>query len=316
MAGADAYGRTILFHSPLSDRAWPGALQTALPGFTVRTQPEDVDPADVVAAVVWRHPPGMLAPFANLRLIQVLGAGVDHLWSDDRLPRTVPIARLVDPGLTARMAEYVLAHVLALHRRVPELQRAQRERTWRYLHPTPPEQTCVGILGLGVLGRNCAGILSKFGFTTIGWSRTAKPDLGMTTYVGASGLAEFRQRADIIVLLLPLTSETADFVDAEFLAGIRPGAALINVGRGQLIVDDDLITALDTGRLRHAVLDVFRTEPLPADHAFWAHPGITITPHNSSATNPVTAVAQVAQNVQRVLAGQAPLHPVDPAVGY
>jgi glyoxylate/hydroxypyruvate reductase A len=316
VAIAGAHGKTILFHSPLSDRSWPGALQAALPEFTVHTQPEDVDPADVVAAVVWRYPPGMLARFANLRLIQVLGAGVDHLWSDDRLPRTVPIARLVDPGLTARMAEYVLAHALALHRRAPELRRAQHERAWRYLHPTPPEQTCVGMLGLGVLGRSCATALAKIGFTVMGWSRTPKLGLDMATYAGSSGLAEFKQRADIIVLLLPLTRETGNFIDAAFLADVRPGAALINVGRGQLIVDDDLIAALDAGTLRHAVLDVFRTEPLPADHAFWGHPGITITPHNSSATNPATAVDQVVENVRRALAGRAPLHPVDPAIGY
>jgi glyoxylate/hydroxypyruvate reductase A len=316
VASASAHGKTILFYSPNSDRAWPGALQAALPEFAVRTQPEDVEPDDVIAAVVWRYPPGMLERFRNLRLIQVLGAGVDHLWSDDRLPSAVPITRLVDPGLTARMTEYVLAHALALHRRAPELRQAQSERAWRYIHPTPPDQSCIGMLGLGVLGQSCAKALAGIGFSVVGWSRTGKPDLGFETYSGPAGLATFKQRADIIVLLLPLTRDTENFVDAGFLAGLRKDAALINVGRGQLVVDDDLIAALDAGTLRHAVLDVFRTEPLPPEHAFWDHPKITVTPHNSSATNPTTAVDQVARNVRRALAGEAPLHPVDRAVGY
>ncbi len=311
-----AHGKTVLFYSPTSDRSWPAALQDALPDFTVKTQPQDVDPLDVVAAIVWRHPAGMLQPFTNLRLIQVLGAGVDHLWADDRLPRSVPIARLVDPGLTARMDEYVVMHTLALHRRMPELRRAQSERQWRYIHPTPPEQSCVGMLGLGVLGQSAARALAAFGFRVIGWSRTIKTGLDFPTYGGADGLAEFKRRADIIVVLLPLTPQTEDFIDATFLADVRPGSALINVGRGQLIVDDALVAALDAGTLRHAVLDVFRAEPLPADHRFWAHPGITMTPHNSSATNPKTAVEQVARNVRGAIAGQKPLHPVDPAVGY
>src|SRR5205807_1210187 len=140
--------------------------------------------------------------------------------------------------------------------------------------------------------------------------------LGFETFSGADGLAAFKQHADIIVVLLPWTPQTENFIDAAFLAGLRPDAALINVGRGQLIVDADLIAALDAGRLRHAVLDVFRTEPLPPEHPFWDHPRITITPHNSSATNPATAAAQVAQNVRRAMTGQALLHAVDRAVGY
>src|SRR5262249_55695320 len=288
----------------------------AFPAFSVRTRPEDTDPTDVVAAIVWKYPAGMLQQFANLRLIQVLGAGVDHLWSDPGLPKHVPIARLVDPGLTARMTEYVLLHSLALHRRIPELRDAQRNYTWRYLHPSPPADTCVGIMGLGVLGHSCAAALAGLGFNVIGWSRSGKSNIAVQTYIGAAELSEFKRGADIIVLLLPLTSATENLIDSQFLAGVRDGAALINVGRGALIVEDDLIVALDAGRLRHAVLDVFRTEPLPAEHAFWNHPKITITPHNSSATNPVTALGQIVDNVRRATAGEKLLHPVDPVIGY
>ena len=307
---------TILFYSEASHPSWPAELQKAFPAFAVRTRPEDTDAEDVVAAIVWKYPAGMLQRFANLRLIQVLGAGVDHLWSDPCLPTHVPIARLVDPGLTARMTEYVLLHSLALHRRLPELRSAQSEHTWRYLPPRPPAETCVGIMGLGVLGRSCVSALASVGFSVVGWSRSPKADAGVPTYSGAADLEEFKRRADVIVLLLPLTRATESLIDAAFLAGIRDGTALINVGRGALIVDDDLIAALDAGRLRHAVLDVFRTEPLPADHAFWSHPKITITPHNSSATNPATALGQIVENVHRALAGEKLLNAVDPVIGY
>jgi glyoxylate/hydroxypyruvate reductase A len=307
---------TILFYSEASHPSWPAELQRAFPAFAVRTRPEDVDPEDVVAVIVWKYPAGMLQRFANLRLIQVLGAGVDHLWSDPCLPKRVPIARLVDPGLTARMTEYVLLHSLALHRRMPELRSAQTEHTWHYMHPKPLAETCVGVMGIGVLGRSCVAALTTVGFTAIGWSRSRKTDVGVPSYIGAADLDEFKRRADVIVLLLPLTRATENLIDATFLASIRDGAALINVGRGALIVDDALVAALDAGRLRHAVLDVFRTEPLPAGHAFWSHPKITITPHNSSATNPATALGQIVENVHRAMAGEKLLNPVDPMIGY
>jgi glyoxylate/hydroxypyruvate reductase len=307
---------TILFYSETSDPSWPTELQKALPAFAVRTRPEDTDPTDVVAAIVWKYPAGMLQQFANLRLIQVLGAGVDHLWSDPGLPKHVPIARLVDPGLTTRMTEYVLLHSLTLHRRLPELRDAQCKNTWRYLHPRPPADTCVGIMGLGVLGHSCAAALASIGFDAIGWSRSRKSNVAVRTYIGAAELNDFKSRADIIVLLLPLTSATENLIDSQFLTGVRDGAALINVGRGALIVEDALIAALDAGRLRHAVLDVFRTEPLPAEHAFWQHPKITVTPHNSSTTNPATALGQIVENIRRATAGEKLLHPVDPTIGY
>lgn len=308
--------QVILFHSEVSAQSWPEAIQRALPEFEVKRNLEGVAPEDVVAAVVWKHPPGMLKPLHNLRLIQVLGAGVDHFFSDNQLPEGVPIARLVDPGLTARMTEYVLLHVLSLHRRSHESASAQREHRWEFIYPDPPERTCVGILGLGRLGSACATTLSGLGFRVIGWSRSRKENVPFKTYAGIPELPEFKRQCDILVLLLPLTSETRDLVDEEFLRDVREGAAIVNVARGDLVVDQDLVDALDSGRLRHAVLDVFRQEPLPVEHAFWTHPKIAITPHNSSATNPETAVRQVADNIRRAMAGQMPSNIVDPLVGY
>lgn len=306
----------VLFHSEASDERWPDALQRALPEFEIKRTLVGVAPEDVVAAVVWRHPPGMLEPLSNLRLIQVLGAGVDHFLTDTRLPKGVPIARLVDSGLTARMTEYVLLHTLALHRRSAESAQAQRERRWEFLHPAPPERSRVGILGLGALGLACASTLSTIGFNIVGWSRSPKQNLPFNTFAGNATLPEVLRQCDVLVLLLPLTPETNGLVDERFLGQMREGAALINVARGTLIVDEDLVAALDSGRVRHVVLDVFRQEPLPVNHPFWAHPQITMTPHNSSATNPDTAVVQVARNIRRSVAGLSPLNIVDPRVGY
>ncbi len=308
--------QVILFHSEFSDPSWPDTIQRALPDFDVRRSLDGVAPEDVVAAVVWKHPPGLLEPLSNLKLIQVLGAGVDHFLADDRLPKGVPIARLVDPGLTDRMTEYVLLHTLALHRRLAETDRAQRERRWEFIHPAPPSRSCVGILGLGHLGLSCATALSALGFRVVGWSRSPKPKHKFSTYAGPDQFSGFLRRCDILVLLLPLTPQTRDLVDAGFFENVREGAALINVARGALVVDADLVSALDSGRLRHAVLDVFRQEPLPVDHPFWGHPRITMTPHNSSATNPETAIGQVTGNIRRALSGVPPMNIVDPGIGY
>ncbi|WP_165933819.1 NAD(P)-dependent oxidoreductase [Aquabacter spiritensis] len=258
----------------------------------------------------------MLEPLSNLRLIQVLGAGVDHVLADTRLPKGVPIARLVDPGLTARMTEYVLLHTLALHRRLDMSARAQKDRRWDFIPPAPPERCCVGILGLGQLGLSCASALSGVGFKVIGWSRSRKEGLRFETYAGPGGLSAFRRQCDVLVLLLPLTAQTCGLVDARFLEDVQDGATLINVARGALVEDADLIAALDGGRLRHAVLDVFRQEPLPADHPFWIHPRITVTPHNSSATNPDTALDRITENIRLAMAGLRPLDLVDPGAGY
>lgn len=306
----------ILFHSAASDPTWPAELARAFPDHRVVTTLEGIAPERVVAAILWRYPSGMLQPLRALKLIQVLGAGVDHVVSDDRLPPDVPIARLVDDSLSHSMAAYVAMQAIALHRREPELRRAQAEGRWHYIHPVPPSRACVGVMGLGVLGLACARTLASVGFRVVGWSRAPKQGLDFASFAGNDGLQAFQREVDCYVLLLPMTPATENIVDRDFLARIKPGATLINVGRGGLVDDAALLAALDSGALRHAVLDVFRTEPLPVDHDFWRHPGITITPHNSSGTNPTTALAQIVANVHRALRGETPANLVDLARGY
>ncbi|PWE53716.1 glyoxylate/hydroxypyruvate reductase A [Metarhizobium album] len=307
---------TILFLSDTSNRSWPSALAEVFPGYQIATQLESADPANTIAALVWKHPYGALRHFNRLRLIVNLGAGVDHIVGDPDLPAGVPIVRLVDPGLTDRMSEYVLMHCLSLHRKLPEARIAQSECRWNFMAPTPPDTTCVGILGFGKLARACADLLSRIGFRVVGWKRSPATFGSFDVFDGREGLPLFLSKADIVVSLLPSTGLTRNLLDSSFFHAMRAGAALINVGRGDLLVEEDLLASLDSGHIRHAVLDVFRTEPLPIGHRFWSHPNITVTPHNSSATDPSTALQQVVENIRRALSNDDLLNRVDAEAGY
>lgn len=307
----------LVFASNYDDPiAWRQALVALMPELDMRVWPEIGRPDDVVAALVWKHPPGALRAFPRLKLVINLGAGVDPIFADPQLPQGIPIVRLVDPELTRGMVEYVVLHVLAMHRRMPELAAAQRQSRWHYIHPPDTSLTRVGLMGLGNLGSHAAAMLGRIGFRVSGWSRTPKTLPGIDCFHGRDQLSIFLRDCDIVVCLLPLTAETEDLIDRTLLAQLPAGAAFINAGRGRILVEPDLLAALDSGQLRHAVLDVFRTEPLPAQHPFWTHPGVTITPHNAGASHPRTAAPQVIDNIRRVIAGQAPLNIVDGAAGY
>jgi glyoxylate/hydroxypyruvate reductase A len=307
----------LIFASNSDDPvAWSAALRAVMPELDVRVWPETGDVADVVAALVWRHPDGALNRFPNLKIVINLGAGVDPIFADPHLPRHLPIVRLVDPELTRGMTEYVTLHVLALHRRMPELGAAQRAARWHYVHPADTRRTRVGIMGLGNLGQDAAALLARIGFQISGWSRTPKAVAGVDCFHGRDQLPAFLADCDIVVCLLPLTAATENLIDAAVFGAMRAGAGFVNAGRGRVVVDDALLAALDTGRVRHAVLDVFRDEPLPPAHPFWRHPRVTITPHNATAGYPETAAPQIADNIRRVLAGQPPRNVVDRAAGY
>lgn len=308
---------TLLFKSD-SDRAdgWRHEIRRHRPDLDFRIYPDVGDPAAVRFALVWRPDRGYLRTLPNLKAIFSLGAGVDHLLSDPDLPAHVPVVRMIDPGLTERMTEYVLLHVLRYHRQHPHYAASQRVARWHELPGTDARRTRVGIMGIGVLGSHAATTLATLNFDVAGWSRTPKQVTGVTPFHGRPGLEAFLARTDILVCLLPLTPDTEGVLNADLFARLPAGARLINVARGGHLVEDDLIPALDSGRLAAATLDVFRQEPLPADHPFWRHPQITITPHVASITLPDTAAIPLVENIARVEAGQAPLHAVDPAVGY
>jgi glyoxylate/hydroxypyruvate reductase len=307
----------LLFLSKLDNPVtWSAALKQHLPELEIRVWPDTGDVADIDAAMVWNHPPGELRRYPNLRLILSLGAGVNHVLDDPDLPTGVPIARIVDPGLTAGMVEYAVLAVLRYHRNLDVYERFQREGIWKKL-PIPDTATRgVGILGLGEIGGACAQALSAFGFPVAGWSRTPKTLDGVTGYFGDGGLKAFLARTDILVCVLPLTAATRGIINAEFLAAMPKGAFVINIARGGHIVDADLVAALDSGHIAGATLDVFQPEPLPPEHPFWRHPRITMTPHIASLTNPETAVLPIVENLRRLTIGKPLLNLVDRASGY
>ncbi|MBK7475101.1 MAG: glyoxylate/hydroxypyruvate reductase A [Haliscomenobacter sp.] len=285
-------------------------------GTAVWIYPEIPNPEDVTMAVVWKHPPGSLSQFPNLKLVQSFGAGVEHLLLDPELPEGVPLARIVDDALTLSMRNYVGMAVLAIHKRLDVYLENQRRKVWEQPHPVEwPVR--VGILGMGELGAASAQFLAGMGFEVWGYSQQRKTLPGVTCLSPQeASLAEFAGMINVLVCLLPLTPQTEGILNDSLFRSMPKGSYLINAARGGHLVEADLLRVLDEGWFEGAFLDVFREEPLPASHPFWEHPKIFLTPHSASVTNPDSASKLVAENYRRVMAGQGPLHRVEAEKGY
>lgn len=295
---------------------WVAELKAQLPEVEVRVWPDCPDKAAVDYALVWKPPAGLLATLPNLKVIFSLGAGVDGLLADPALPDR-PLVRMVEPGLTEGMTEYVCLHVLRWHRDSPLWEQQQRDRVWKQSAHVPlARERRVGVMGLGALGSDAAAMLAALRFDVAGWSRSPKDIPGVKGFHGADQLAAFLARTEILVCLLPATAETDGLLDAGLFAGLPRDAVVINASRGQVLVEEDLLAALDSGHLRGATLDVFRTEPLPPDHPFWTHPKVTITPHVAAITQARTGVQQVVDGFRRHRAGQPLVNLVDRSRGY
>ena len=309
---------TLLFVSQIDDpESWVVEITDRRPDLPVRIWPDTGDPAAVLYALAWRPPPGALTRLPNLKAIFSLGAGVDGLAdTPDALPPGVPIVRMVESGLSAGMAEYIVWQVLDWHRHGRVYRSQQADRAWVRHAPLLADERRVGILGLGVLGSNAARMLGAVGFRVAGWSRTEKHLDGVVSFYGAEGLTQIAARSDILVNLLPLTSDTRGLINARLIAQMPAGAVLINAARGAHVVDADVLAALDQGHLAGATLDVFADEPLAADHPFWAHPKITVTPHIAAITLARTGAAAVVDQINRLERGEPLRHVVDPARGY
>lgn len=266
--------------------------------------------------MMWRPVPGLVAQLPQLKAIFCFGAGVERLLANAEIPADLPIVRMVEPGLTEGMAQYVLWQVLRHHRRLWELEEAEREARWAP-HLYPAAWDCkIGILGLGHLGQAAAKALLPFDFQIRGWSQSRKTLAGVESFAGAAELPDFLAGLNILVCLLPLTRETTGILHAGLFAQLAEGACLINAGRGGHLVEADLIPALASGRLAAASLDVFETEPLPMEHPFWAHPRITMTPHNASDTDPVTGLAEVFRQIAAHENGHPFEHVAERSRGY
>ena len=253
------------------------------------------------------------APFTRVKAVLSLWAGVERIVGNPSL--TQPLCRMVDPGLTEGMVEWVVGHALRHHLGM-DRHIVNPGRIWDPTCPPIARERPVTILGLGQLGLACARALGALNFPVTGWSRSPKALPGLACLTGEDGLAAALSTAQILVTLLPRTPATENLLDARRLALLPPGAVILNPGRGALIDDAALLAALDAGRIGHATLDVFRTEPLPPDHPFWAHPRVTVTPHIAADTRAVTAARVLAENIRRGEAGEPFLHRVDRARGY
>ena len=295
---------------------WRTAFAKHLPDLEFRVWPDVGDAGDVEIALVWDPMGEQLLRFANLKLIASLGAGVDHLLAGTTLPDGVPMTRIVDDNLTQGMREWILLYALYCHRRAPEYLALQQAQNWHQLAAPFCHERRVGIMGLGVLGAAAAKLLQEIGFQVSGWSRRQKNLPGIKSYAGAEALDEFLTACEILICLLPLSPATEGIINSRLLAALPEGACLINGARGGLAVEADLIAALESGRLAHAVLDVTREEPLPAENPLWRAPNITITPHVASITNAGSGASLVAENIRRVRAGETPHQLVDPQAGY
>ena len=252
-------------------------------------------------------------PYINTKAVLNLWAGVEGIVGNETL--TQPLARMVDYGLTEGMVEWCVGQVLRHHLNF-DRDVLRTDQAWVPHVPPLARDRRVTVLGLGELGRAVSGALGRLNFRVTGWSRSQRSVDGVTCLAGEGALQKALEGAEIVVLLLPLTSATENLLNAKRLGWLAEGAFLINPGRGPLIDDDGLIAALDAGRLAHATLDVFRAEPLPEGHVFWTHPKVTVTPHVASATRPESSARVIAENIRRGEAGEPFLHLVDRTAGY
>ncbi len=296
--------------------AWWPCLEAALPGERLVRDRSACRAEEIDIALVANPPAGALQGLASLKLIQSLWAGVDRLLGDPTVPATVPLARMVDPAMNRSMAETALWAMLSLQRGFFGYAAQQRQRRWQPHAPVRAGEQTVAVLGLGQMGSCVALTLAAHGYRVLGWRTRGVGLDGVATQAGASALPQVLAQAQVVVNLLPLTAATAGLFSAGTLATMPPGSSLVNLARGAHVVDADLLAALGSGHIAHAVLDVFHTEPLPVDHPFWSHPQVTVLPHVAAPTDPRSAALVVAANVRSLREGGALSHCVDRARGY
>ena len=297
-----------------------GAAVEAAPGLKLY-RPEDVpDPSRIRFALVWRPAPDAFEAYPNIALVQVIAAGVDGVLRNPSLPERAVVTRVHDDEQAAIMAGFAAWHVVWHHRRMGNYLAAQEAGTWdRTTIKTlrPPSQVTVGVLGYGLMGQAIATTVASMGFAVHAATRTGGDSGdGITRVAGPDAVQQVAARSDILINVLPLTEATRDILNADLFARMPEGAVLIQLGRGQHLVEDDLLAALDSGRIGGASLDVFHTEPLPGDHPFWTHPKVIVTPHEASVTSPTAVSDTLVRSVQEIERGQRPTAAVDKTTGY
>lgn len=307
---------TFLYNSdPVRGAVWARHFADRAPDVPFRMWPDVGDPAQVRYLAAWTMPADLVRTLPNLEVLFCVGAGIDQL-DLAQVPDSLPVVRMVEPGLVAGMVEFATLSVLALHRDWLTYAGQQRRREWQPLPVARAATRRVGVLGMGVLGQSVLEKLRGFGFPCAGWSRSARGLEGIECHAGEGALPAFLSRTDILVNLLPLTPATRGILGRRLFDALPRGAAVINLGRGGHLVAEDLIAALDSGQLSAAILDVADPEPLPPDHPFWAHPRIVVTPHIAAETQPETSAAVVIDNIRRHQRGEPLVGLVDRRRGY
>lgn len=306
---------TLLIVAPNRDtHGLENHLRQMDPDLDIRIWPTLGPVEDIEFAVLWKHPQGLLAELPMLKAISSYGAGVEAILSDPDLPADLPVGRICGPRLAADMAEFLAGVVINRHRGLFGFYEDQKHGQWR---PWAPEQTpVIGILGLGNMGMNAARLFLALGYVVHGWSRSGKQADNIIIHQGDDGLNNIAAAVDYLICLLPLTARTKGILNAGLFERMKSDAYLINVGRGGHLIEADLIPAIDAGCLSGAYLDVFAQEPLPADHPFWRHPRILISPHCASFTLPREAAELILRSYRRVQQGEPPLDTIDRERGY
>ena len=295
---------------------WVTALKKLEPNLKVDIYPNDTNKEEVEFVLAWHPPLGVFDEYPNLKCIASTGAGVDHILKDPNLPKDVILTRVVDPLLTQDMTSYLLAQVMCHTRNVAQYKLLQTKNEWQpkgYLDKT---KIIIGIMGFGVLGRDAGEKFRGLGFNVIGWAKSAKNIEGIKVFVGEDEFNGFLNKSDILICLLPLTADTINILNRKTFEQLPKGAFIINVARGEHLVVDDLIEAIDAGQLSGACLDVFRQEPLPKEHIFWRHPSVTVTPHIASITSPESVAPQIIENFKRLKASKLLKNIVSIEKGY
>ncbi|MDT0641511.1 glyoxylate/hydroxypyruvate reductase A [Zunongwangia sp. F363] len=308
---------SFLIVSPGKDpQPWIEALKKQHPGLNIYVYPEDHDKEEVEFALVWNHPRGLFKNYPNLKVVASMGAGVDHITSDKELPEHITITKVVDDQLTEDMGDFVLGLVMNHIRRLSIYKEQKKEKSWDRTPYKRPQNVTVGIMGVGVLGSAVGEKLSKNGFNVLGWAKSEKDKKDMNTYCGEEGLEEFLSKSNILVCLLPLTPQTENILNGDLFEKLPKGAYVINVARGEHLVEHDLLEMIGSRHLSGAALDVFKEEPLPERHPFWENPDILITPHIASVTSAESVVPQIIENYEHMKEEELLKNVVERKKGY
>lgn len=294
----------VVSTNPSTQEKWVEPLAAALPQAEVALWHPDLPPQDAEIAVVWSPPVEFFERERKLRVVFNLGAGVDGLLKLPSLPADLPIVRLEDAGMSVQMAEYAVWAITRASRQFDDYIEQQGEGLWKPLSELRRSEWPVGVLGTGIMGTKIAEVLSALEYPVAGWSRSGKVPAGVESFAGMAQLPAFLARTRVLINTLPLTPDTRDIMRRETLEQLMPQAHIINLGRGDHLVEEDLLALLESGHVQRATLDVFRQEPLPAGHPFWTHPGVTITPHMGAVSLQHETIAQVVDKIERFARGE------------